>query len=1431
MPYQPGVRFVTTQILSAGLLAGLLTVGAVAGLLPNPDFEEGRDGALTFWQPAVPEKDGLLLGENIRVTWAAESHGAGQRCLKMETDGKSPEGYALIGSPRLRLLSGFDYEISFWYKAEGLLPESGDRKNYNALIMDLFQNSNQNKMVANCRILTYSNSAGWSRLAKTFTVAPGTDWAQVRLSLANKYANSKQILWWDDVALLPLDPTLPNVSVETGQENRPDGWTATGSGKAEWVTDTTRSGKRALLVADAGAGQFSGWSTEIPVRADRKYRFGGFIKGGDLKSDGGPAGGAFCLQFLDNQNQPLGEPVISPPIGANIDWTESVTRPMQAPPDAVSARLTAGLQFCRGNAWFDDLSLQYEETAAADVAKVTRQVPAPAKGIEFARNLIANDDLESGTDGKAANWTYVGRSEPDWKPEEIVTLHTEGRPRFGIGRGRGEWSHDLTYAGKGALLNISIDPPLSKHSQWYGRNPVDGYWLSDPMPCQPGKTYLSAAWIRPGAPIEEAWFGPLEIQFFGARGNKLGPKHFVRSSLSEAPAGVWTWWPSWPCVAPDGAVTMRLRFGQEFKADAGGWGRFYADNFAVWELPAGVPPPDNSAMLATERYREWFRAAHRALKPPYLPSPVSAVEYESAWGKMENLVTGNLYRDPTMPVPVLFNLTNLLGEDRDVTLIVTRTDWLGQADAPVRIEGIHLTGGNDTPVTVTLPPAAKSGAYHLDVEIREGAAKVGTFSGRYAILPSLERPRTAENIWGVTPLVQLSANGQPFEKELGELLQKAGFGFAWVRTDPFRTDPESVREVMAHSKRIMSWYRALGLRSVLQLMPEFRRPVDRAAYVATGKIIGEECKGYAAAYGNFAIETANSASPFRGGGAARMTDDEYDTILAGLYDGIKAADPAATVLIGNIATDWEGKTVRRLYGKPAEGRFDGAILNAYMGLTMTVLNNLKEFDAHGDKQKTIWQEENADQRSPINGDARRYGEGEGAKNMVRSWLAVAAKANPRIKALTMWGFVTTSEQDINMVNPNLQPRPQYVAMAVMTDALADAAYSADRSTGNLSWFEWQRGGGPLAVLWANAGELNVTLEAPAGKLTVMDLMGNRAVLEAKQGLIPLTVTTTPIYLFGGGNVTLSKLLELRLAHGSRKAGQTLLRLTVKNNAKTVVEGKVTFVGPVEGGAQQSITLEPGAEIALEVPVKPGLEQGKRSVFRADCVTAAGAVFSANAGLNFAQAVRAAKPPTLDGTWKDWSTAPVITFAEAWQVEKPGVPDESYTGPADISGKLRFLWDDQFLYLGVEALDDVFSSVPDRGRSGFMGDSIEFGVQPENILAPMAPYWEYELYLPGDKGPWAASRRFPMPYAMVENWKANVVPTGVRGNVNYQAAIPWADLGISKPALGKTFSLAVVLNDADRTDRFAGSRCRIRWFEGVDNRKNPEGFGDVTLVEP
>lgn len=1435
------------------LLLGIAS-SAWANSVPNGNFQQTMSDQLTGWTVGqthppvgIPVKGTVSgpKGGRFGVTEGAQGPGSHALCLQTGSEAGS---YGLALSPRFPLVPGFEYEMSVKYRAEGLIPENPERTKLSAFFVDLFM-VGQEKRLGSARLITSVNSEGWATLSKlstyrtSFTVPEGTEWAQARPQVSNSYENAPATVWVGEISVLPRDPILPNQGFESGTEGQgPDRWTSYGSAQTAWVTDVARSGTHSVAVSDAPDGLFSGWSLVIPVRPDRSYRFNGYAKGGVLNPNGFIGGGALALLFLDRDGQPVGKPQVSKAVPAQTDWTEVSTPTAQAPAGAVSARLIAGLHYTNGTAWFDDLSLILDEVESIDVARVKRLNPEPSRAVTYAENLLVNGDVEAGNENQPTGWTYVGRSDANWSEAQIQQLHAHGRPKFSVGRGQGVWSRDMTYSGQGALLNVSVDPPLSKNHQWYGRNAVDGYWLSDPIACQPGSAYIASGWLRAGKPIIEAWFGPLEIRFYDAKGKQI-PSADVRPGMGSVPSGQWRFYATMPYIAPKNAVTARLRFGQEFAADKGGWGRTYMDNLAVWELPVEVSLPGDQAFRSNDgAYRAWFEEATSKVKPPYLPAPRVAAAYESVWIRLDNLVPGNLYTDPEASIQTQIRLTNLLGEARETSIQVTRYDAKGKADAPIHFDGIQMDGGATVLVPVQLPPSEAYGAFYLEIEVLEGEAVVGQGNGRYAVLNSFSQknddpeafPVTQDQRLGVTPLVPIFGDGRPFEQELGQVLQAGGFGLAWIRFYKIPLEEQALLEALEPIKQQLAWYDSLGIRSVVQLYEsEILRPMQRDAYVQVGRVLGRELRGRAAAIGNWGIEKANSASPYRGGGSERITDTEYDTIMNAVYQGIKSEAPELTVLIGNIATDWDAKTIQRLYQKPADGQFDGAILNAYMGISKVIAKSLAEFDRHGDTEHTVWQEENADQRSPYEGDTRRYGEIGGAEQMVRTWLTLFGRFTPRLEAMTIWGFVRGIEQDVMMVTPTLQPRPQFVAHSLMASALAGTSQATDHSFATVTAFAWPQVDGPLWAVWANAGKQNLTLEVPTGSLTVTDIMGNSRQVKASDGVVSLELSTSPIYLTNGGALSISRRIETKITNGSTDAGQDAVKLTIKNNDTLQYEGVIDWGGQVTDRSSQPFSLLPGETKTVVRPVQPGLPSGERSDFSAQLKTSSGAVFATSASLNFATAAYASRTPQFDGTWDSWGAAPVITFGDRpEQVRKDNLaPNVTYQGTSDIHGKLRMLWDERYLYLGIEAVDDLHVAQPKRGTSGFMGDSIELGVQPDNIRAANAPYWEYELYLPGDgQGRYAASRRFPLPRQIVEHWKASVVPTGNRGDCVYQVAIPWADLGFSDPHAGKTFSLALVLNDCDHIDQLSGKRKRVYWFHGVDGAKEPSAFGDVTLVK-
>lgn len=1117
--------------------------------IPNASLDQQANGSVSGWN--YNDKGGqqpIFIGKTnvnsagIKVARIEEPAGSGRYFFRFEGVGKSDKEYFTVNSGRFSVPTGFVYEVSGDYRGVGLIRESGVSPNAAAGFVSVRYSGKGKELKTNTSQM-FVNNAEWTQCTKVdvsgernakIAIPEQADSVQVMLGFSNSCPQNPVRVDFRDLALRPVDYALPNPSFEQSKDDgSPVLWRPYGSAQTKIVTSPVHGGSKAGEVKDAPIAQFSGWSAIVPVRPDREYRFRGYAKAGDLRPGTAIAGGALSIQFLDGKGQPIGESFYSKTTTTDGQWTELATPKATALSGAVAARLTAGMQYCGGSCWFDDLSLDMSPVAAANAAKVLRPDPKPSSGVVYATNLLKNGDVELGKGEMPEGWTYVGKSEPDWTEKEIEAIHGNNRPSFGAGRGKGQWSHDLAYQGNGALCNISIDPPLSTKTMFYGRTPVDGYWFSDPMTCEPGKAYMAGAWMRPGASIDHPWYGPLELRFFDKDGARIEPETGLRTMLSAYPANEWNYWFTPPFVAPTNAVTMRLRFGQEMAGDKGGWGATYADNLGVWALPPeGDVSESRRILFATPAATAWFAKAHANIKPPYMPSPAAASEYQSIWGECQNTVPGNMFEDANGPVKVRFQLYNVLGEERKVYVKGLRTDWKGITSDEFRSESVTIPAYSQAPVEVSLPPMKGYGAFHLSCDVMEGDARVGECDGRYAVMPPLNRKRTQENIWAVTLLRPIYADNRPAEQELGEVLRRAGFGIGWVRE--YENHGITAEAQGQAARREVKFFRSIGMKVVLQLQPPLANwkpssdgAFDPKPYYDYAQSVAREYQGLVVAYGDWGVEQSNNRTiaqpvyrPIKDG--KFMSNREYDQVYMAIHDGIRSVDKDTPILIGNTATDRQLGGLKRMYGEPVNGRFDGVINNSYFARMEICRSTLAEFERHGDTTKSLWEEENSDQRSPNAGPGRRYGEWEGASNLVRSWVGLASRMYPRIRAVTQWGFCPQNRLDWVsercMMDIRMQPRPHFVAHAVMSDALADAAYKGDRSTPVTSVFEYQRSDDKLFVAWANAGEHDVTFQT-SDDLTVMDIMGNTRREKAVDGTVTIRVTASPLYVSGRASLS------------------------------------------------------------------------------------------------------------------------------------------------------------------------------------------------------------------------------------------------------------------------------------------------------------------------
>ena len=211
---------------------------------------------------------------------------------------------------------------------------------------------------------------------------------------------------------------------------------------------------------------------------------------------------------------------------------------------------------------------------------------------------------------------------------------------------------------------------------------------------------------------------------------------------------------------------------------------------------------------------------------------------------------------------------------------------------------------------------------------------------------------------------------------------------------------------------------------------------------------------------------------------------------------------------------------------------------------------------------------------------------------------------------------------------------------------------------------------------------------------------------------------------------------------------------------------------------------------------------------------------------FVAVPRAAGKITPDGRLdeKDWARSRVCSLREARQMQFLR-PDEPWTGPEDLSGRLRFLWDDRYLYLGMEVTDDVLARTQEDGML-WAQDGLQFLVDPCRGTGEKVGKYDYSAGL-GKKGPQAWCHLAPagLPTGEAKDILVTARPTGEKGGITYELAIPWPRLAPFRPAPGANLGLCVVLNEDDGQGRF----CFLGWFGDVQS-KQVDAVGDLILMK-
>ena len=174
-------------------------------------------------------------------------------------------------------------------------------------------------------------------------------------------------------------------------------------------------------------------------------------------------------------------------------------------------------------------------------------------------------------------------------------------------------------------------------------------------------------------------------------------------------------------------------------------------------------------------------------------------------------------------------------------------------------------------------------------------------------------------------------------------------------------------------------------------------------------------------------------------------------------------------------------------------------------------------------------------------------------------------------------------------------------------------------------------------------------------------------------------------------------------------------------------------------------------------------------------------------------------PSVDGDLSDWRGADWITLDE------PVAEDAAWDGPADLSAKAAFAYDEARLYLAADVRDDVHDQ-PRRGWSIWKGDCLQFALDPlstryeENYTAQDS---ETGLALLSDGRAicWRFEGRRGLPLDVHMGSSDVVIVRDDRaGRTLYEASIPYRELAPLVPEVCREIGFGLVLNDSDGAER-------------------------------
>ncbi|MCC6616431.1 MAG: PIG-L family deacetylase [Anaerolineae bacterium] len=207
-------------------------------------------------------------------------------------------------------------------------------------------------------------------------------------------------------------------------------------------------------------------------------------------------------------------------------------------------------------------------------------------------------------------------------------------------------------------------------------------------------------------------------------------------------------------------------------------------------------------------------------------------------------------------------------------------------------------------------------------------------------------------------------------------------------------------------------------------------------------------------------------------------------------------------------------------------------------------------------------------------------------------------------------------------------------------------------------------------------------------------------------------------------------------------------------------------------------------------------------------------------------------PTIDGDISEFADLPSyqVPFSNLWEGET--------NDAADLTGTFQVMYDDQFLYVAVDVVDDTVVSniAPNDIKGHWRSDSVEITVDPQGagVSEHTLTTFKTGIFPFDTEGNVEGERDADANQGLLSITAPDMQIASSHTDTGYilEVAIPWNAVP-GEVSAGDDFGFNVLIYDCDKAEAAVGENCneaRTAWSAWGQIQGNPRLWGHATLGE-